>query len=767
MPEADEPGTCGHIEPPFPAVRRRTGASVGARPDEAQDPETFTLVHDGGSKWLLHEPMGMWDRVIDPSTGERLLFHGSITRRIAELAASKEPLLISGGSGMGAHQLARIIAAHDNNPRRHEALEIVDCEAMQPDETTVDLFGRNNKDRTGKLVACNGGTIVVRRIDLLTPSARRRLATFMKHREVRHQDADRATADVDVRLLATARLDEDGRVAPLGELGALFPDSLNLPALREAPWGIAELLSEFFCPYDVIRDVHVTWLLELLSHPWPGNMRELRAYCETAKASARGSCSVLNGDRWPLASDGELAQGSIASSRAAMALMALAERKLRQSTIWSDPAGVPDDLANSLRLLAQLSLRDEFDDGVNGRSRQPYYFHPHAIPLELFLGGLRIPDCYYDITNTCANQYPSATLQGLLLGVAQFAADPGKFSMEDHYRAAIGADGHAIGSLQPSQGFVNWVARLRASVPNYETMRKMVDMPSIEQLRPEMAPHRAVRKKRTDRKRRGDSHAFFREFEHLDPKTFTWTRVGVCYDAKGEERVSFRYDGTRTSDIFIKELPGIGNLKSDRMLTQEGHLFRAILKSAGASFSLDDVITQCSRETRRERGGVTKTRPFITKDAARETVRRLNRLLWALFFETPQPSDKTRNAIVAPSRERPYEIRFSVVGVDTAQTMTGNKRDSSAATGSRKASQHESVADDEKDESDDPGTESADDQWKSEDVVTGLPIGPGCARETGRRGTSHSESGADDDDEDDSKIQFERPGTLPDEDASE
>ena len=457
---------------PLPSMGRKVGGYEGMT-DEESNPEIFPLVHEGSAKWSLGEPtsFGRWVAKRDGM--------------VAELVEQDDPLLIVGAVGTGKQDLARLIVSNARNPRRGKPFQVVDCEAMQPVEIALDLFGSGEGDRNGKLITCDGGTVLVRHIERMPPDCRRKLVHFMKYQEIMQIDTDSKKEGVDVRLLATTEVDNNGDVPDLGDLVEQFAHTQRLPSLREESSAIPELLSEYLRPYDLCRDVYVNWLLDLMCHSWPGNFEELRRYCEKVKATASiSSRSVLNGTTWPVAARNGYPPEFIHPSQVANSLLALSEWEFRQTKQWPKNADVSDVVANSLRLLVQISDAGKYDFRARGPKRRcwlkrPYYFHPYAIPLELFGGGLRTPACYDALVVFPDENYSCMPVQLFLGRLADLAVNPAKLTGGERFRVAFGTDTNLIGTLRPSESFLNWVGWLKASVPKYEEWEGKTPIPPV------------------------------------------------------------------------------------------------------------------------------------------------------------------------------------------------------------------------------------------------------------------------------------------------
>lgn len=172
------------------------------------------------------------------------------TARAAELTRSREPLLLIGERGTGKTTLARELLSTRGDL---DAL-LMDAAMCQADER--DVWTRALTD---------GRTLLLRHAESLAQSDVAALNSLLD----RHPDAP---------LLLTYTPGTPPGPCLHRLLDTLAARSVNLPALRERPDDIRELLSEL-TPKPAPGQPPLTWTLDALRalerYPWPGNITEL------------------------------------------------------------------------------------------------------------------------------------------------------------------------------------------------------------------------------------------------------------------------------------------------------------------------------------------------------------------------------------------------------------------------------------------------------------------------------------------------------------
>ncbi len=184
-------------------------------------------------------------------------------------AGLETPVLLRGESGTGKALAAASI--HQESPRRDGPFVVVDAAGVPEQHLEQELFGPE-----GAFVRANGGTLYLDEIGDLEPNVQRQLL-----RAIESQTSD-------VRVIASThrdlRADVNARQFRADLYFRLAPLEIVLPPLRERgddiPLIVQSIVAELEDPDPVVRDA--VWIAALLKHPWPGNIRELRAHVERA-----------------------------------------------------------------------------------------------------------------------------------------------------------------------------------------------------------------------------------------------------------------------------------------------------------------------------------------------------------------------------------------------------------------------------------------------------------------------------------------------------
>ena len=201
----------------------------------------------------------------------------------------KMDLLLCGETGTGKDTLARHI---HNLSKRTGSFVGMNCAAIPDSLAESQLFGVVNgaftgvsRSRQGYIEASNGGTLYLDEIDSMPLSLQAKLLRILESRGIERLGSTKFVP-VDLRVIASAQrpLDE------LVEQGLFRRDlffrlnalTIQMPALRRRREQILPLFDKFTQQIAQDFDRAVPTLdneLEqvLLSHAWPGNMRELKS----------------------------------------------------------------------------------------------------------------------------------------------------------------------------------------------------------------------------------------------------------------------------------------------------------------------------------------------------------------------------------------------------------------------------------------------------------------------------------------------------------
>jgi DNA-binding NtrC family response regulator len=219
--------------------------------------------------------------------------------RIAPLDAT---VLLTGETGTGKSMAAKFI--HENSPRAGKPLVSVNCASLPRDLIECELFGHKRgsftgavEDRAGRAELADGGTLFLDEIGDLPLELQPKLLTFLQDRTA-FRIGSNIPYKVDCRVIAATHRDllslcreKLFREDLFFRLDVL---SVKLPPLRERKQEIVSIVesslrrlaSRYGRSYVEASD---EFLDSILSHSWPGNIRELENVLERAVALAEGS----------------------------------------------------------------------------------------------------------------------------------------------------------------------------------------------------------------------------------------------------------------------------------------------------------------------------------------------------------------------------------------------------------------------------------------------------------------------------------------------
>ena len=211
----------------------------------------------------------------------------SLKRLIESVAQSDATVLVIGESGTGKELVAR--ALHDHSQRAAKRFVPVNCGAIPKDLIESELFGHRKgaftgaiSDRMGRFELAQDGTLFLDEIGDLPLDMQVKLLRVLQERTVDPIGSNKPI-DINVRVVAATHKDLEAEV----QAGRFREDlyyRLNVlpvttPPLRERPEDIAALCEHFSKvhanPNKLPVELSERLMEELLSYPWPGNIREL------------------------------------------------------------------------------------------------------------------------------------------------------------------------------------------------------------------------------------------------------------------------------------------------------------------------------------------------------------------------------------------------------------------------------------------------------------------------------------------------------------
>lgn len=221
---------------------------------------------------------------------------------IRATASLDSTILICGESGTGKELVAR--ALHQKSRRSACPVVKVNCAALPESLLESELFGFEKgaftgavRERKGKFEQADRGTLFLDEISEMPLSAQAKLLRVLQEKTVERVGGSREIK-VDVRIIAATNRDLRQDVAAGRFREDLFYRinviPINLPPLRERHADILPLATTFLSRFSqemgrpslsLSREAKQV----LLSHPYPGNVRELKNAMERAAALCRES----------------------------------------------------------------------------------------------------------------------------------------------------------------------------------------------------------------------------------------------------------------------------------------------------------------------------------------------------------------------------------------------------------------------------------------------------------------------------------------------
>ena len=248
---------------------------------------------------VLHERLDKkysFDGIVGNSPGLT-----DVLDKVKLVAPSKATVLLEGETGTGKELIAQAI--HQNSNRARQAFVPVHCAALAANLLESELFGHEKgaytgatERRIGRFEAADGGTLFLDEIGEIDSATQVKLLRFLETRSFERLGSSKPI-QVDLRLVcATNRnLTEMAKRGEFREdlLYRLNVITIYLPPLRERREDLAVLLKHYIDSFAEENELAPIDLTEgaikvLLDYRWPGNIRELRNFCENTVVLMRG-----------------------------------------------------------------------------------------------------------------------------------------------------------------------------------------------------------------------------------------------------------------------------------------------------------------------------------------------------------------------------------------------------------------------------------------------------------------------------------------------
>jgi transcriptional regulator with PAS, ATPase and Fis domain len=219
-----------------------------------------------------------------------------IAADLERIAPTQLSCVLLGETGTGKEVAAREV--HRVSGRRG-SMQAINCAAIPHNLLESELFGYRrgafsgaDRDKPGLIKLADGGTLFLDEIGDMPLEAQAKLLRVLQSREVFPLGAT-APDKVDVRVICATHRDlhqyvKDGRFR--GDLFARVSEHVvRLPPLRERKEDIYQLARLFSAQYGRPQlTFSFSFIVALLHHDWPFNVRELESCIKRAAALAEG-----------------------------------------------------------------------------------------------------------------------------------------------------------------------------------------------------------------------------------------------------------------------------------------------------------------------------------------------------------------------------------------------------------------------------------------------------------------------------------------------
>lgn len=218
-----------------------------------------------------------------------------VYRAAKQVAPSRATVLITGESGTGKGEFARVI--HGLSPRADKPFVAVHCASLAESLLESELFGHErgsftgaDRKRLGRFEQANHGTLFLDEIGEIPPSIQVKLLTVLQDRKIERVGGNEPIK-VDVRIIAATHRDLTADVAA-GRFREDLYYRLNvvrveMPPLRLRGGDISLLAEHFLRRFAEENHKNIKGFTDrartmLRSYRWPGNVRELENALERA-----------------------------------------------------------------------------------------------------------------------------------------------------------------------------------------------------------------------------------------------------------------------------------------------------------------------------------------------------------------------------------------------------------------------------------------------------------------------------------------------------
>src|SRR3984893_1596657 len=225
----------------------------------------------------------------------------AVVEQLGTVARVDCAVLIRGETGTGKEVVARAI--HDGSARRRQRFVAINCAAIPASLIESELFGYERgaftgalSRRIGRFQSADGGTLFLDEIGESPIELQPKLLRVIQEQEFERLGSSQTTR-VDVRIIAATNQNLEQMVAErrfrmdLYYRLNVFP--IWLPPLRERASDIPLLIHHFLRTMGSRYGKSIDYISDdvmaaIMSHDWPGNIRELQNFIERSVILTNG-----------------------------------------------------------------------------------------------------------------------------------------------------------------------------------------------------------------------------------------------------------------------------------------------------------------------------------------------------------------------------------------------------------------------------------------------------------------------------------------------
>ena len=217
----------------------------------------------------------------------------SLLRSLDVAAATDVTIMLQGESGTGKELLAKY--THQQSIRKNQPFVAINCAALPEALAESELFGHRKgaftgatHNNEGRIKSAEGGSLFLDEVAEMPLSVQAKLLRFMESGEYQAV-GDTSVNIANVRIITATHADLAKKVE-LGEFRADLYYRLNVvpfhvPSLRERTGDLQLMLKQMtskLAQQHKLEAPHYSshCIKQLEAYDWPGNIRELRNFCE-------------------------------------------------------------------------------------------------------------------------------------------------------------------------------------------------------------------------------------------------------------------------------------------------------------------------------------------------------------------------------------------------------------------------------------------------------------------------------------------------------